>query len=81
MALATGGEDGTLKLCIASLVLCYCTLSSHIAPITAVTFSLHDGPAQFVLLAIDITVRAHNLHQYTNFRTLTLPNGPAQFVH
>ena len=48
-----GGEDGTLKLCIASLVLCYCTLLSHIAPMTAVTFSLYDGPTQFVSLAID----------------------------
>ena len=53
VALATGVEDGTLKLWIASSGLCYCILSSHIAPITAVTFSSLDGPAQFVSLAIE----------------------------
>ena len=35
-------------------IVCHCTLLSHIAPITAVTFSSHDGPAQFVSLAIDV---------------------------
>ena len=45
VALATGGEDGTLKLWIASSGLCYCTLSSHIALITAIIFSSPDGSA------------------------------------
>ena len=81
MALATKGGDGTLNIWIALLGICYCTLSSHIAPITDVTFSLNDRPAQFVSLAIDSTIRAHDLHQYTNFRTLTSPDGPAQSVH
>ena len=47
------GEGGTLKLWIVLSGLCYCTISSHIAPITTITFSSHNRPAQFVLLAID----------------------------
>ena len=53
MALATKGEGGTLKLRIVLSGLCYCTISSHIAPITTVTFSSHNRPSQFFSLAID----------------------------
>ena len=76
VVVATGGEDGTVKLWNATSGFCYCTLSSHTAPITAATFA---SPSVVLTSSLDGTVRAHDLHRYKNFRTLTAPT-PVQFV-
>ncbi|CAB9497819.1 Periodic tryptophan protein 2 homolog [Seminavis robusta] len=77
IVLCTGGEDGKLKLWNASSGFCYVTMEkSHTAPITAVCFA----KASVVLSAsLDGTVRAHDLHRYRTFKTLTTPT-PVQFL-
>lgn len=76
IVVATGGEDGSLKLWNATSGFCYCTLSSHTAPITATTFA---GSSVVLTSSLDGTVRAHDLHRYKCFRTLTAPT-PVQFI-
>ena len=76
IVVATGGEDGSLKLWNSTSGFCYCTLTSHTAPITATTFA---GSSVVLTASLDGTVRAHDLHRYKNFRTLTSPT-PVQFV-
>ncbi|GAX22659.1 periodic tryptophan protein 2 [Fistulifera solaris] len=75
--LCTGGEDGKIKLWNATSGFCYVTLEqNHTAPVTAVAFA----KASVVLSAsLDGTVRAHDLHRYRTFRTLTTPT-PVQFL-
>jgi periodic tryptophan protein 2 len=75
--ICTGGEDGKLKLWNATSGFCYVTMEkSHTAPITAVAFA----NASVVLSAsLDGTVRAHDLHRYRTFKTLTTPT-PVQFL-
>lgn len=77
VVVCTGGEDGKLKLWNASSGFCYVTLEqSHQAPVTAVCFA----NASVVLSAsLDGTVRAHDLHRYRTFKTLTTPT-PVQFL-
>jgi periodic tryptophan protein 2 len=72
----TGGEDGKIKLWNAQTGFCYVTLNkSHTAPVTAVAFA----KSSVVLSAsLDGTVRAHDLHRYRTFQTLTTPT-PVQF--
>ena len=75
--ICTGGEDGKLKLWNATSGFCYVTLEqSHTAPITGVAFSTSS-----VVLSssLDGTVRAHDLHRYRTFKTLTTPT-PVQFL-
>jgi len=73
---ATGGEDGNIKLWNVTSGFCYCTLSSHTGPVTAVTFA---NSSVVISASLDGTVRAHDLHRYRNFKTLTAPT-PVQFV-
>lgn len=77
VVVCTGGEDGKLKLWNASSGFCYVTMEqSHQAPVTAVCFA----NASVVLSAsLDGTVRAHDLHRYRTFKTLTTPT-PVQFL-
>jgi periodic tryptophan protein 2 len=78
IVICTGGEDGKIKLWNATSGFCYVTLEkSHTAPITGVTFANHS-----VVLSssLDGTVRAHDLHRYRTFRTLTTPT-PVQFLN
>jgi len=77
VVVCTGGEDGKLKLWNASSGFCYVTLEkSHQAAVTAVCFA----NASVVLSAsLDGTVRAHDLHRYRTFKTLTTPT-PVQFL-
>lgn len=73
----TGGEDGKLKLWNATSGFCYVTLEkSHTAPITAVTFA---NSSVVLSASLDGTVRAHDLHRYRTFKTLTTPT-PVQFL-
>eukprot|EP00934_Nitzschia_sp_Nitz4_P008737 Nitzschia sp. Nitz4//scaffold89_size161592//84665//87648//NITZ4_002382-RA/size161592-snap-gene-0.134-mRNA-1//1//CDS//3329559628//8727//frame0 len=77
IVVCTGGEDGKVKLWNASSGFCYVTMEqSHQAPVTAVCFA----NASVVLTAsMDGTVRAHDLHRYKTFKTLTTPK-PVQFL-
>lgn len=76
VVVATGGEDGSIKLWNTSSGFCYCTLKSHTAPVTACVFS---NSSVVLSSSLDGTVRAHDLHRYRNFRTYTAPT-PCQFT-
>jgi len=77
VCVATGGEDGKLKLWNAVTGFCYVTLAeSHTAAITAVRFA---NASVVVTASLDGTVRAHDLHRYRTFRTFTTPT-PTQFL-
>ena len=76
VVVATGGEDGSIKLWNTSSGFCYCTLKSHTAAITACVFS---NSSVVLTSSLDGTVRAHDLHRYRNFRTYTSPT-PCQFT-
>lgn len=57
--LATGGEDGKLKLWNVYSGFCFVTFNEHSSAITAVTFS---GNRKFVVSAsLDGTVRAYDV--------------------
>jgi periodic tryptophan protein 2 len=74
--IATGGEDGKLKMWNMTSGFCFVTFSEHTAPITAVCF---PNPSVVLSASLDGTVRAHDLVRYRNFKTLTTPE-PRQFV-
>jgi periodic tryptophan protein 2 len=77
VVVCTGGEDGKLKLWNATSGFCYVTMEkSHTAPVTAVTFA---NPSVVLSASLDGTVRAHDLHRYRTFKTLTTPT-PVQFL-
>jgi len=77
VVVCTGGEDGKIKLWNALSGFCYVTMQkSHTAPITRVTFA---KPSVVLSASLDGTVRAHDLHRYRTFRTLTTPT-PVQFL-
>jgi periodic tryptophan protein 2 len=76
VVVATGGEDGAIKLWNTSSGFCYCTLKSHTAAITAIRFS---NSSVVMSASLDGTVRAHDLNRYRNFRTYTTPQ-PCQFT-
>ena len=76
VVVATGGEDGSIKLWNTSSGFCYCTLKSHTAPVTACTFA---NSSVIMSSSLDGTVRAHDLNRYRNFKTYTAPS-PCQFT-
>lgn len=73
---ATGGEDGKVKLWNASSGFCFVTFPEHSASISAVEFA-KQGQVLFSA-SLDGTVRAFDLVRYRNFRTFTTPT-PVQF--
>lgn len=74
--LASGGEDGKVKLWNLSSGFCFVTFNEHSTAVTAVAFS---GSKKFVVSAsLDGTVRAYDLIRYRNFRTFVSPR-PVQF--
>ncbi len=75
VVVATGGEDGSIKLWNTSSGFCYCTLKNHTAPITAIAFA---NASVIMSSSFDGTVRAHDLNRYRNFKTYTTPS-PCQF--
>jgi periodic tryptophan protein 2 len=75
--LATGGDDGKVKVWTTKNCLCYVTFSEHKAKITAIQFIPKKGNA-VLTSSLDGTVRAYDLVKYRNFRTFTTPK-PAQF--
>ena len=83
VCVATGGEDGKLKLWNAVTGFCYVTFqksadggSTHTAAVTAVAFA---NASVVVTASLDGTVKAHDLHRYRTFKTLTTPT-PVQFL-
>ena len=72
--IATGGEDGKVKVWNASSGFCFVTFPEHSAAISSVEF------AKNVLFSasLDGTVRAYDMVRYRNFRTFTSPT-PVQF--
>ncbi|KAL3276990.1 hypothetical protein HHI36_012350 [Cryptolaemus montrouzieri] len=75
--LASGGEDGKVKLWNVNTGLCFITFNEHSSAVTSVAFS---GNKKFVVSAsVDGTVRAYDVIRYRNFRTFTSPR-PVQFA-
>ncbi|XP_054706940.1 periodic tryptophan protein 2 homolog [Uloborus diversus] len=76
MYIATGGEDGKVKIWDTSSGFCFVTFTEHSSAISGVCFSQNG---KVVLSAsADGTVRAFDLNRYRNFRTFTTPR-PTQF--
>lgn len=78
--IATGGDDGKVKVWNSTNGFCFATFTEHSAAVTAVEFSGRQGSKQGVLFtaSADGTVRAFDLIRYRNFRTFTTPT-PVQF--
>lgn len=74
--MATGGDDGKVKVWNTSSGFCFVTFTEHLGGVTGVVFNQNG---QVVLSSsLDGTVRAFDLNRYRNFRTFTSPR-PAQF--
>eukprot|EP00980_Cylindrotheca_fusiformis_P012699 scaffold3103_cov136-Cylindrotheca_fusiformis.AAC.37 len=77
IVVCTGGEDGKIKLWNATSGFCYVTFEqSHQAPVSSVCFA---NSSVVLSASLDGTVRAHDLHRYRTFKTLTTPT-PVQFL-
>ena len=74
--IATGGDDGKVKVWSTYTGFCFITFTEHSAPISSVAFA-KQGSVLFSA-SLDGTVRAYDLIRYRNFRTFTSPS-PAQF--
>lgn len=74
--IATGGDDGKVKVWNAASGFCFVTFSEHSAAISGVEFA-KQGQILFSA-SLDGTVRAFDLVRYRNFRTFTSPS-PVQF--
>lgn len=76
-SLATGGDDGKVKVWNTASGFCFVTFSEHSSGVKAVEFA-KQGQVLFSA-SMDGTVRAFDLVRYRNFRTFTSPN-PVQFT-
>ncbi|XP_067139307.1 periodic tryptophan protein 2 homolog [Centruroides vittatus] len=75
--IATGGEDGKIKVWNVSSGFCFVTFTEHTSGITGITFT--NKSTTIVSASLDGTVRLFDLHRYRNFRTCTSPKSN-QFV-
>uniref|UniRef100_A0AC35G765 Periodic tryptophan protein 2 n=1 Tax=Panagrolaimus sp. PS1159 TaxID=55785 RepID=A0AC35G765_9BILA len=69
--LATGAEDGKIKIWNTTSSFCIVTFTEHTAAVSAVTWT-QSGKA-IVSAALDGTIRCHDIKRYRNFRTMTCP--------
>ncbi|KAH9941703.1 WD40 repeat-like protein [Epithele typhae] len=74
--IATGGDDGKVKVWNTTSGFCFVTFSEHSAAVSTVEFA-KQGQVLFTA-SLDGTVRAFDLIRYRNFRTFTSPT-PVQF--
>lgn len=74
--IATGGDDGKVKVWNSNSGFCYVTFTDHSASVSCVEFA-KQGQVLFTA-SLDGTVRAYDLVRYRNFRTFTAPT-PVQF--
>ncbi|KYQ96942.1 WD40 repeat-containing protein [Tieghemostelium lacteum] len=77
-SIATGGDDGKVKVWSTTTGYCFVTFSDHEAPVTAVRFSPVTHQNVLFSASLDGSVRAFDLLRYRNFRTFVSPNK-AQF--
>jgi periodic tryptophan protein 2 len=81
--LATGGEDGKLKLWQTRSGFCFVTFSEeHTGSITDLKFippKKQHGGAVILSASLDGSVRAFDLVKYRNFRVMSAPT-PVQFT-
>lgn len=75
--IATGGDDGKVKLWHPITGFCVSTFHPHTAPVSAICFSPRGGV--LVSASLDGTVRLYDTRRYRNFRTLVAPD-PVQFT-
>ncbi|KAF8794527.1 Periodic tryptophan protein 2 like protein [Argiope bruennichi] len=71
MYIASGGEDGKVKIWDTYSGFCFVTFTEHASAITGVEFC-QNGKA-VVSCSVDGTVRAFDLIRYRNFKTYTTP--------
>ncbi|XP_077295123.1 periodic tryptophan protein 2 homolog isoform X2 [Arctopsyche grandis] len=74
--IATGGQDGKVKLWNTATGFCFVTFSEHTSSITDIQFSANKK--FFISSSLDGTIRCFDINRYRNFRTLTSPT-PVQF--
>lgn len=74
--IATGGDDGKVKMWNTTSGFCFVTFTEHSSAVSAVEFA-KQGQVVFSA-SLDGTVRAFDLVRYRNFRTFTSPM-PVQF--
>lgn len=75
-SVATGADDGKVKVWSASTNTCFVTFTEHTGPISAITFASNSC---FLSSSLDGTVRAFDLIRLRNFRTMTPPE-PCQLT-
>lgn len=69
--LATGAEDGKVKIWSGRTAFCTVTFDEHTSAVTGVCWT-QSGKA-ILSASLDGTVRAHDLKRYRNFRTMVCP--------
>lgn len=72
--IATGGDDGKVKLWTTKNSLSFVTFKEHTAQVTDIKFSPKKGNA-VLSCSLDGTVRAYDLVKYRNFRVMTAEKG------
>ena len=73
--IATGGDDGKIKMWNTNTGFCFVTFAEHEAPISALTFTSKETGNAVISASLDGTVRAYDIQRYRNFRTMTTPEG------
>lgn len=70
--IATGGDDGKVKIWNVSNGFCFVTFSDHTAPVTDICFT--QNGLSVISSSLDGTLRAYDLIRYRNYRTLKGPS-------